>query len=158
MLRTMRFLRRLNPVPGIKDFWSEFSRPNPHRWPILGVSMLMTFGLLFLFTQERVIGLPAEPEVIYISTFEEGRSDEEILASNRANQEQQDALRQAREEREERRRELYRALGQATGLDTEEMEREIAEERAREEAEEARQRAELLGRETETGTGDTSAE
>jgi hypothetical protein len=50
----MRRLQRLNPGPGIVDFWTEFKRPNPYRWPILAASMVLTGSLLFLLTDRAV--------------------------------------------------------------------------------------------------------
>jgi hypothetical protein len=52
----MRMLQRLNPGPGIADFWTEFKRPNPYRWPILGGSALLTGGLLYLLTDRSATG------------------------------------------------------------------------------------------------------
>ena len=130
----MRLSTRFNPVGGIQDFWSEFTRPNPYRWPILIASMLCTFGLLFWVTKERVIGPPARPEVTFISTFAEGRTDEDIVASNVANQQLQDQIREEQAVREEEVREMYRTLGRASGLDVDAMEAEIAADRARQEA------------------------
>ena len=130
----MRLSTRFNPVGGIQDFWSEFTRPNPYRWPILIASMLCTFGLLFWVTKERVIGPPARPEGTFISTFAEGRTDEEIVASNVANQQLQDQIREEQAVREEEVREMYRTLGRASGLDVDAMEAEIAADRARQEA------------------------
>ena len=130
----MRLSTRFNPVGGIQDFWSEFTRPNPYRWPILIASMLCTFGLLFWVTKERVIGPPARPEVTFISTFAEGRTDEEIVASNVANQQLQDQIREEQAVREEEVREMYRTLGRASGLDVDAMEAEIEADRARQEA------------------------
>lgn len=180
----MRRLQRLNPGPGLADFWHEFKRPNPYRWPVLAGSALLTGSLLYLLTDEAAdfnwivggilaliaaiavgamivervkirVGIlllsaaipaaifwqfgqerwripPAPPEVTYISTFEDGRSDAEIAASNRANQAEQDRLRAEQRKREEEAREAYRALGRATGIDVEAMEREIAREKAAE--------------------------
>lgn len=187
----MRRLQRLNPGPGIADFWHEFKRPNPYRWPILALSALFTGSLLFLLTDravslnwivggilaliggvalaamiaERVkirIGIlllaaivpaaifwqfgkerwripPAPPEVTYISTFEEGRTDAQIEASNAANQAVQDRLRAEQRAREEEAKEAYRALGRASGMDVEAMERRIAQEKALEEQAVAKQ-------------------
>jgi hypothetical protein len=169
---------RLNPGPGIADFWAEFKRPNKYRWPILGgsalltaslmflltdhaerlnwvvggvlallaglaiaaavaehvrirvsvlaVAVLLTGGLLYQFTRERVRIPPPAPEVTYISTFEPGRTDAEIAASNLANQKKQDRLKAEQAQREEKVKDAYRALGRATGLDVDAMEREIA--------------------------------
>jgi hypothetical protein len=169
---------RLNPGPGLADFWTEFKRPNKYRWPILAgsalltaslmflltdhaerlnwvvggvlallaglaiaaaiaehvrirvsvlaIAVLLTGGLLYQFTRERVRIPPPAPEVTYISTFEPGRTDAEIAASNRANQERQDRLKAEQAEREEKVKDAYRALGRATGLDVDAMERDIA--------------------------------
>ncbi|MFA9200523.1 MAG: hypothetical protein ACEQR8_04935 [Cypionkella sp.] len=180
----MRRLQRLNPGPGIADFWREFKRPNPYRWPVLAGSALLTGSLLYLLTEDAadlnwiVVGIlaliaaiaigaaiaervkirfgilllaaavpaaifwqfgqerwripPAPPQVEFISTFEEGRSDAEIAASNRANQAVQDRLRAEQRQREEEAKDAYRALGRASGIDVEAMERRIAREKAAE--------------------------
>ncbi|MXO75057.1 hypothetical protein GRI40_07495 [Altererythrobacter aerius] len=177
----MRMIERLNPGPGIADFWNEFKRPNPYRWPILAGSALLTGSLMFMltdqavslnwlvggvlaliggialfvmlaervriniwvllvagsitgtilyqFSQERWRIPPKPPEVTWITTFEPGRTDAEIIASNRANQAEQDQLEAEQRQREEEAREAYRALGRASGLDVDAMEREIARER-----------------------------
>lgn len=141
----MRLPNRYNPGEGVRDFWSVFTRRQPYRWPILGVSMMMTFGLLYWVTQERVVIPPPRPDVTYITTFAEGRSDAEIVASNIENARRQQQLREEIEARAEKRRELYRALGRATGMDVERIEREIAEEQAREREALERQREMMLG-------------
>lgn len=180
----MRALHRLNPGPGIADFWAEFKRPNKYRWPILAgsalltgsliflltdhamdfnwtvigvlgaiasvvlfallqervrinwnavaIAVLLTGGLIYQFTQENVRVPPAPPQVSYITTFEDGRTDGEIAASNRANQIVQERLRAEQAAREEEAKEAYRALGRATGLDVDAMERRIREEQAAE--------------------------
>jgi hypothetical protein len=180
----MRIIQRLNPGPGIADFWTEFRRPNPYRWPILAASALLSGSLIYLLTDHAVsldwlaggalaviggvalAGMIAErvkinvwvlmaaaavtgtifyqftkehwrvppppPEVTYISTFEPGRTDAQIQASNRANQKQQDTLRAEQAKREEEAKNAYRELGRATGLDVDAMERQIARDNATE--------------------------
>ncbi|MHA6334544.1 hypothetical protein ACXYL9_12775 [Qipengyuania sp. CAU 1752] len=130
----MSMLSRFNPKTGAEDFWEVFRRPQPYRIPILLISTLIPLTVLYFFVGERQMIPPRSPDVTYITTFPEGRTDEEILASNIENQERQDALRARRAALEERKREAYRALGRATGLDVDAMEREIDEERAQEEA------------------------
>jgi hypothetical protein len=186
----MRRLQRLNPGPGIADFWTEFKRPNPYRWPVLAGSALLTGSLLFLltdhavsfnwlvgavlaliggvalaamiaehvrirfgvllvaaaitgtilyqFSKERWLVPPPPPEVTYISTFEPGRTDAEIAASNRANQAEQERLRTEQAKREEEAKDMYRALGRASGIDVEAMERRIAREKAAQEQADAK--------------------
>lgn len=134
----MRIKSRLNPVGGFQDFWSEFKRPNPYRWPILAAALLSTFTLMFWVTQEKAIGPPVRPQVSLISTFPEGRSEAEIIASNIENQRLKEEWEARRDEREAEIQDMYRTLGRATGIDVDAMERQIAEDRAREEAERRR--------------------
>lgn len=138
MLRNSRF----NPGTGIADFWSEFRKPTPYRWPILGVSALFTCSLLYAVTKERYYYPPERPTIEYITSFEDGRSDAEIAASNEENQRRQDAIAAELEEIAERKRDLYRSLGRASGMDVDAMERQIAAERAAEETELERIRTE----------------
>lgn len=126
---------RFNPKPGIMDFWNEFRKPNPYRWPILFVSSLPFLGIFWWFSNEIYYVDPERPSITYITTFAEGRSDEEIIASNKANQEVKD-LREAEEERiAQRKRDLYKALGAASGMDVEAIEARAEAERAAAEAE-----------------------
>ncbi len=141
----MRLISRLNPAEGVGDFWAYLRRPQPYRWPILGLSMLMTGTLLFWVLQERYYLPPERPRVTYITSFAPGRTDEEIIASNIANQARKEALAAEQAEREELRREIYRTFGRAAGMDVEKIEREAAEERAREEAAEKARREALIG-------------
>ena len=73
---------------------------------------------------------PRPPEVTFITTFADGRSDDEIAASNRANQIVQDRLRAEQARREEEAKDAYRALGRASGIDVDAMERDIARQEA----------------------------
>lgn len=128
------FLRRVSPRRAVSDFADQWQQPTPHRWQLLGVAMAATFAIFMLFVPKSERVAPAPPEVTYISTFDEGRSETEIIASNCANQQLQDELQALRDATEERRREVYKALGRATFIDVDEMEREIEAERAAEAA------------------------
>lgn len=119
------------------DFWTYVRQPQPYRLPILAASFL-PFGLIMLWASgESVLVPPAPPEVTYITSYAPDRSDEEIAASNEANQRIQDERRAQIEEMEQRKRDMYRDLGRATGIDVDAMEAEIEAERAAEEAVEA---------------------
>lgn len=126
----MRLNSRFNPTGGIADFWQEIRRPTPYRWPILALSLLCTFGLLFWVTKERVLVPPEPPKVSFITTFANGRTDAEIIASNIANQKAKERDAAARAKLEEDVKDAYRALGRATGVDVDAMERKIAAEKA----------------------------
>ena len=109
-------MQRYNPTGGIRDFWEFVRRPVPYRWPIWGMSALCTFGLLFLIIREEVLVPPEPPKVSFISTFAEGRSEAEIVASNIANQKRKERLAAEQAARDEEVKEMYRQLGRATGI------------------------------------------
>jgi hypothetical protein len=137
---------RFNPAGGIADFWNEIRRPNPYRWPILALSVLPVAVILGWALEQEFYGEPERPRINYITTLPEGRSDAEILAENRANQELKD-LRAAEEERiAAEKRKMYKALGAATGIDVETMERKAEAERAAAAAAEAKAREERSAR------------
>jgi hypothetical protein len=130
----MGFWRQISPRRAVNDFANEWRQPNPYRWRVLGVSVAATFALMMLLLPESERIKPQPPDVTWISTFAEGRTDAEIVASNIENQKRKDKLAAEAAERAERRREAYKALGRATGVDVEAMEEEIERERAAEEA------------------------
>lgn len=121
---------RFNPVPGFADFWNEIRRPQPYRWPILGLSILPVAGMMYWALNSTVYGEPERPTITYITTLDPARTDAEIVAENIDNQELKD-LRAAEEARiAEAKRNMYKALGAAAGMDVEEMERKAEAERA----------------------------
>lgn len=127
-------LSKYNPGTGLADFWSEFRRPNSWRWPILGASALISFGLLYTLIPATTYGDPVRPDVTYITTLAPERSDAEIRARNLAHQQEKDRLAAEQAARDEEVRSIYRTLGRMSGMDVERIEREAAAERAREEA------------------------
>ena len=148
----MRVMHRFNPGPGMADFWEQFRKPQPYRGLIIAISALPIALVLYWATEETVYVPPRPPEVTYITTFAEGRTDEEIMASNEANQARNDEIRAQIEELEEQKRDMYRALGRATGIDVDAMEAQIEEDRAREEA------ARAAARSSTSSSGSTEVE
>jgi hypothetical protein len=73
---------------------------------------------------------PAKPDVIWISSWPEGRSDKEIIASNLANQKRKDAEAELARKRAELRKEFYRKLARASGMDPDQLAREYGGNRA----------------------------
>jgi len=125
---------RFNPAPGFADLWSELRRPRPYRWLFLAVSMVPAAVILGWALEQEYYAPPEQPMITYINTLADGRSDAEIQAENRANQEIKD-LRAAEEARlTGEKRKIYKALGAAAGMDVDEMERKADAERAAEEA------------------------
>lgn len=130
----MSYWSRISPRGAVGDIVELWRSPQPYRWQSLGAAVAITFTLMMLLIPESQRKAPAKPEVTYITTWQEGRTDAEIIASNLENQARKEEAAALQAARIERRKELYRALGRATGLDVDEMERQIAEEEAAEQA------------------------
>ena len=89
----------------------------------------MPFAVFSIMWNEGEVGPPPRPEVTFITSWTEPRSDAEIAASNLANQKRKDRLAAEQARREEEVRQTYKKLGRATGLDVDAMERKANEER-----------------------------
>jgi hypothetical protein len=137
---------RFNPTSGLLDFWQEFRKPNPYRWPILGASTIpaiLIFGWALSQTHYKE---PERPKITYITSFAPDRTLDEIVASNLENQKLKE-LRAAKEaEIARRKRDMYKALGAAAGMDVNKIEREADARRAAEKAAAEAKRAEQMGR------------
>ena len=123
----MSYWRRISPRGAIADFIAEWRQPRPYRWHVLGLAVALTFTMMVLLIPESQPIPPARPDVTYITTWQEGRTDEEIAASNAANQARKEEAARLAEERQAQRREAFRALGKASGFDVDELERQYSE-------------------------------
>lgn len=136
------FWRLVSPKRAVSDFADQWSRPTPHRWQILGVACAATFAIFATLIPPSERAVIPKPDVIYISTFDESRSDAEIIAENCANQERKDAFRERVAQSEQARREMYETLGRATFMDMDTITEEAEAQRSAEAAARARAREE----------------
>ena len=128
------FFRQISPWRAAKDFAGAWDQPTPYRWHILALAGAITFAMFFLLIPKSTRIPPARPEITWITTFAEGRTEGEIIASNCANQALKDELESRLAQRAELRKEMYKQLGRATFIDVEAMEAEIEAEEAAEAA------------------------
>lgn len=129
------FFRSISPRRAVTDFLDVWRGENRHRWLVLGVAVALTGTLLALFIPGGGRAPESPPEITWIATFAESRTQADIIASNCANQQLKDELEARLAEREELRREVYASLGRATFVDVDKLEAEAEAERARAEAE-----------------------
>ncbi|MBV7265060.1 hypothetical protein [Erythrobacter ani] len=153
----MAILSRFNPTSGIVDFWHEFRKPNPMRFPILLASTAPFAVIFYWLGSETVYKDPDRPSITYITTFDPTRTDDEIVATNLENQEVKKLREEQAERLAQRKRDLYKALGAAAGMDVEQIAAEADARRAAEEAAEAEARAERLGRSPDNTGDETEA-
>ena len=117
-------LKDVSPVGSIGDFVEQWKQPTPYRWQILGIAVALTFTLITLLVPKTERAPPAKPTIIWINSWREGRSEQEILASNITNQKRKDADAAVAKQRVEFRKEFYRKLARASGMDPDELARE----------------------------------
>ena len=126
----MSYWRNISPRGAIADLIDFWRQPTPYRWQILGLSVALTFTMMVLLIPESQRVPPPRPQITFITTFEAGRSDDEIVASNIENQKRQDRIEAEMKARAERRREAFRALGRASGFDVDALEKQYADDPA----------------------------
>ncbi len=147
----MKFWRMISPRRAVTDFVEEWRRPQPYRWQIFGVSVAATFALMMLLIPKSERAPPEKPDITYITTWQDGRSEAEIVASNIANQKRKEELQAEQAKRDAIRKEFYRELGRATGLDVDKMEREAKQDEAARAAARAREEQALEARREAAG-------
>lgn len=119
-------LRNVSPMDGIGSFVEHWKQPTPYRWQILGLSVALTFTMIVLFAPKTERAPPEKMQVTWINSWPEGRSEQEIVASNIANQKKKDEAAALAKQRTEFRKEFYRKLARASGLNPDELEREYS--------------------------------
>lgn len=122
----MAFWRNINPTGALADFVTVYRQAGKNRLPISIASLLITTGLFTALTHESWRKPEARPEITYITSWIGHRSDEEIIASNLANQKYQDRLAAEQAKREEDVRNIYKAVGRASGMDVDAIEKQAA--------------------------------
>lgn len=127
---------------GLVEQWQV----NPYRWRTLGLSILLTASGFYIFIPPTEKAPPKPFEVVYVSTFEDGRTDEQIIESNLANQKVQDEYQAMRDEQAQVMKDAAEAIGRATGMDVDAMKEKAAREKAAAERELERRRAEIMAR------------
>lgn len=142
------FFRSISPRRAASDFLDVWRGENRHRWLVLGVAVSLTGSMLAMFLPEGGRAPDREPEITWVATFAESRTQADIIASNCSNQRLKDELQARLAVREEIRRELYAALGRATFVDVDKLEAEAEEQRRRDAAEAEANRPDNLPAET----------
>ncbi|MEZ5742719.1 MAG: hypothetical protein R3D89_03025 [Sphingomonadaceae bacterium] len=133
MFKRTGYWQHVQPTGMWADFKTVWQQAGGNRWRIALLSVLATGSLFTLMLPEGGSAPHAPPKVTYITVWPEHRTDEEIMASNIANQKFQEEKRAEQMRRDERVKDIYRALGKASGMDVEKIEAEAAAERAEEE-------------------------
>ncbi|MBV1916847.1 MAG: hypothetical protein KUG65_02120 [Sphingomonadaceae bacterium] len=130
LLKRSGYWADVKPTGLFADFQAVWKQAGGNRWRIAALSAASTFGVFYMMWNQGGQAPHPPPAVTYITSWEAGRSDEEIEASNITNQKIKDVLETEQTSRDEKTKDIYRILGRMSGMDVEKIEREAAQERA----------------------------
>lgn len=145
----MSFLKNANPVGAIADFRNVYQQAGKNRWWIALVSAAVTISIFSTLTGESWKKPRPLPEIVYITSWPQDRTEAEtkaFIAENQKRKEEREALQRAYEAEG---RKLWKAVGKASGMDVDAMEKQADAERAAAEAAEKARIEQLTGQSVE---------
>jgi hypothetical protein len=74
------FLRPASPKVLAGDMWTYFRENRPHKWPLLGLSMAITWVIIWAFIVDgNTNTMPTRNKIIYFQSWNENRTDAAII-------------------------------------------------------------------------------
>ena len=114
----MSFMRKINPTGAISDFRNVFRDAGPSRWRNMILAALCTFGTFGVMAiTQNWTGERRLPEITYINSWPEDRTEAETKAFIAANQKQKEARAKDEAEATAEAQKLWMAVGRASGMD-----------------------------------------
>ena len=114
----MSFMRKINPTGAISDFRNVFRDAGPSRWRNMILAALCTFGTFGVMAiTQNWTGERRLPEITYINSWPEDRTEAETKAFIAANQKQKEARAKDEAEATAEAQKLWMAVGRVSGMD-----------------------------------------
>ena len=74
------FPRPVSPKNALGDFWSYFRQPRQHKWPLLGLSVALTWVIVWVFIVDANTNtMPTRNKIIYVQSWDPNRSDAAVI-------------------------------------------------------------------------------
>jgi len=74
------FPRPVSPKSALGDFWGYFKQHRQHKWPLLGVSIALTYVIIWTFVIDANTNtMPTRNKIIYVQSWDANRSDAAII-------------------------------------------------------------------------------
>ena len=137
----------------LADFRSVFRDAGPSRWRFAALALMTTLGVFWTIAGESWKGARPLPEITYITSWPEDRTEAETLAFIKENQRRKEIREAYEAAAREEERNLYKALGRASGMDVDSLEKKAAAERAADQAAEKAKVDAILERHAEPPVG-----
>lgn len=92
------FPRPVSPRSALGDMWSYFRENRPHKWPLLGLSMAITWVIIWVFMVDANTNtMPTRNKIIYIQSWDASRSDAAIILQQKIDLAKSEAALQKRQ-------------------------------------------------------------
>ena len=139
----------MNPTGAIGDFLTIYRQAGRNRWWIGLIAAGLTVGTFSVMTGESWKKPRELPQITYITSWPEDRTEEETRAFIIENQKRKDELEAAQKAADEEARKLWKTLGRASGMDVDKIDAQASKERAAQEAAEKAKLDQLTGQKLE---------
>ncbi|MDI1294920.1 MAG: hypothetical protein PSY12_03415 [bacterium] len=74
------FPRPVSPKSAISDLWGYFRENRPHKWPVLGLSMAITYVIVWTFIQDANTNtMPTRNKIMYVQSWDANRTDAAVI-------------------------------------------------------------------------------
>ena len=92
------FPRPVSPRSALGDMWSYFRENRPHKWPLLGLSMAITWVIIWVFMVDANTNtMPTRNKIIYVQSWDASRSDAAIILQQKIDLAKSEAALQKRQ-------------------------------------------------------------
>lgn len=92
------FPRPVSPKSALSDLWSYFRENRPHKWPLLGLSIALTWLIVWVFVIDANTNTaPTRNKIIYVESWDANRSDAAIILQQKIDLAKQEAALQKRQ-------------------------------------------------------------
>ncbi len=152
----MAFWHNINPTGAIGDFITVFKQAGSNRWRFAALSAAMTVGIFSIMSGESWRKMRPLPEVTYINSWPEDRTEAETRAFIEANQKRKEQREELQRQYDEEGRKLWKTLGRASGMDVEQIEAKARADEAAAKAKVQANAAKSVGPETDAAPSPSS--
>ncbi|WP_093018654.1 hypothetical protein [Sphingobium sp. YR768] len=74
------FPRPVSPKSALGDFWGYFKQQRQHKWPLLGLSIALTWVIIWTFVIDANTNtMPTRNKIIYVQSWDANRSDAAVI-------------------------------------------------------------------------------
>ncbi|MCI4590614.1 hypothetical protein MOK15_10965 [Sphingobium sp. BYY-5] len=74
------FPRPVSPKSALGDFWGYFRQQRQHKWPLLGLSIALTWVIVWTFIIDANTNtMPTRNKIIYVESWDANRSDAAVI-------------------------------------------------------------------------------